>query len=529
MYKLLLVEDEEISRQVITRILSEDFSDSLEIFETGSGTKGLEIAVREQVQIVIMDINLGSTNGIHISADILRENPSARILILTAYDSFAYAQSALRLGVSDFLLKPVNRQELCRAVKTQMEDIRCSMERVRELALTQKNLEEMRRSLRDTLPCWLLSQETPATEISDVLELLGIRFQQAFVLLMEIKARNIYLDFQGKLRLRDRIREFLKEEYPPVRLCFYETGDCYLAGIVFEELEENRDAYDSRIRRMEFTYDMQNRIMKKFYVDIKIGISQETDRPDTLSRLYTQARCALSQGIAEVNDYQDVISQEIAGGYPQEEGERLVQALFSTQQGKLDHSYGEFIRCLAFDGDRHRYREGILRLLMEIYQELLTRFSSKESQISQFMFSEAMDIFQKDDFYLLEEEIRKLLHRVREMIEHKTSGQSHYLTDKIKKYIEENYRSKITLEDTSRKFSISSYYLSKLFKKETGFNLIEYVNLLRLKEAQHLLKETALTISVISDQVGFSDANYFTKLFRKTTGMKPTEYRNADL
>jgi AraC-like DNA-binding protein len=98
----------------------------------------------------------------------------------------------------------------------------------------------------------------------------------------------------------------------------------------------------------------------------------------------------------------------------------------------------------------------------------------------------------------------------------------------IQKYLNIRYKNKITLGSISEKFYISPFYLSRMFKKTTGFTFIEYLNSLRIREAQQLLKESQLNVSEIADKVGYENQTHFGRVFKKMTGMSPLQYKKMD-
>jgi AraC-like DNA-binding protein len=105
----------------------------------------------------------------------------------------------------------------------------------------------------------------------------------------------------------------------------------------------------------------------------------------------------------------------------------------------------------------------------------------------------------------------------------------HGKVSEIVKYVNIRYTKKITLESISESFYISPYYLSRSFKRVTGFTFIEYLNSLRIREAQQLLKESHLNVSDIADKVGYESQTHFGRVFKKITGLSPLQYRKMDL
>ena len=98
---------------------------------------------------------------------------------------------------------------------------------------------------------------------------------------------------------------------------------------------------------------------------------------------------------------------------------------------------------------------------------------------------------------------------------------------KAKAYVEAHIGSEISLDQTADSVGVNPFYLSKLFKEETGSNFIDFVNDVRLEKARSLLKKLELSIKEVSFDCGYSDQNYFSKIFRRKFGITPTEYRNS--
>lgn len=99
------------------------------------------------------------------------------------------------------------------------------------------------------------------------------------------------------------------------------------------------------------------------------------------------------------------------------------------------------------------------------------------------------------------------------------------LFKEVEKYIVENLKEDIDMENTAKKFNISSSYFSRIFKDVLGYNFSDYINMIRIKKSKELLKEGILTIKEICYEVGYSDPNYFSKVFKKYEGVTPSEYK----
>lgn len=102
---------------------------------------------------------------------------------------------------------------------------------------------------------------------------------------------------------------------------------------------------------------------------------------------------------------------------------------------------------------------------------------------------------------------------------------THKVISEITGYININYAKNITLHNTSEIFYLSPCYLSRTFKKFTGFSFVEYLNDVRIKEAKRLLQDTELSITEIAESVGYKSTTHFDRIFKNTTGISPLTYR----
>ena len=114
------------------------------------------------------------------------------------------------------------------------------------------------------------------------------------------------------------------------------------------------------------------------------------------------------------------------------------------------------------------------------------------------------------------------------VIRDQNEEQSETTVSRACKYIQENFRKDISLDDVSKEVNVSPYYFSKLFKEEVGENFIDYLTRLRIECSKELLRRAALTIREAGLQSGYSDPNYFSRIFKKQTGMTPREYREQN-
>jgi len=142
MYNLLIVDDEPIIRRGIKSLATLAEIGISEIFEAGNAEKCLEIVDKEHIDIIMLDINMPNTDGLTLAKMLKEKNKNFAIIMVTGYDYFEYMQTAIRLGVDDYLLKPVNKTDIelvLRRLIDKIEKIRLE-NRLSELSVTSENI-----------------------------------------------------------------------------------------------------------------------------------------------------------------------------------------------------------------------------------------------------------------------------------------------------------------------------------------------------------------------------------------------------
>ena len=120
MYRVLIADDEMIERTVLFRTLDKNLKGQCQIFQAENGRETLEIYEREQIQILILDIEMPGINGIEAAERIRQKDKECSIIFLTAFDEFSYAKKAITVRALDYLLKPYDEQELMLVVEEAM-------------------------------------------------------------------------------------------------------------------------------------------------------------------------------------------------------------------------------------------------------------------------------------------------------------------------------------------------------------------------------------------------------------------------
>ncbi|HEX9060554.1 MAG TPA: response regulator, partial [Clostridia bacterium] len=225
MFRLLVVEDEEMIRNKILNNTNWKENGFIEVFEAQDGYDALEIIKRNKIDIVITDIQMPKMNGIELVREIRKIDKRIRIVIITAYAEFEYAKESITLNVNDYILKPFKSKDLLMAVKKVMEGIvRESNERL-EIETLRKQLRENRKALQDKLFNDLLSNSYVGNIDNDLsyLELSNLKGKEYFTAVVNIS------------NFMDIIHENDEEQKYICNLTLFNWINKFLSGFVMEQ------------------------------------------------------------------------------------------------------------------------------------------------------------------------------------------------------------------------------------------------------------------------------------------------------
>lgn len=179
------------------------------------------------------------------------------------------------------------------------------------------------------------------------------------------------------------------------------------------------------------------------------------------------------------------------------------------------------------------YMNNLILKLLKNNNNVITFLPAEQQYIETLLNKMVLEIQNKPEAFEVSLQIilmEILIYAARYVKEHQTNtiinpSPVHQQISEIIQYINNNFSTNLSLPSVSKKFFISQYYLSRTFKEVTGFTFVEYVNSIRIREAQRLLQETDYKVIHISEKIGFGNISHFGRVFKKITGLSPLSYR----
>lgn len=526
MYKILIADDESIVIESLKFIISSKFGDSCEIETAKTGRSVIEIAENFRPDIAFMDIHMPGINGIEAMKEIRKSNNNVIFIVMTAFDKFDYAKETIKIGVLDYLSKPVSREDIENVLVKAMGIVDKRREvRKRDLTIKEK-LETIIPFMENGLIFTLLMGEESQEATGKYRDILGITQNYGYILVVEAKqefAGNISNVVGSSVRLEDHyelIKESIKVEINAV------VGPVMTNKIiVLAPYDKASMPYEYRTKLVERIRTLLHKLEDDINIDLRIGIGNVKSF-EKMNESYHEAISALQIGNGSVLHAQDVkVGVEYEDDYPIDTEKAIFAAV---EKGNYDLATNETIHFWNWMIKYHHDKlsdiqikviDFVLRAERTAYQKTnaMYKFSGRTNYLDEVM--GAKDLNQLKNWFF------EKISAAARMVQDSQEEMQRTPVEKAINFINENYKNDISLDDISQMVGISAYYFSKLFKNETGTNFIDYLTNLRISKAKELLDLGRLSVKEIGMEVGYPDPNYFSRIFKKNVGKSPSEYK----
>ncbi len=533
MLKVFLVEDEFVVREGIKNNIDWKSHGYEFCGEASDGELAFPMIQKLKPDIVITDIRMPFMDGLVLSKLIKKELPWIEIIILSGYSEFEYAKEGIKIGIAQYLLKPINGEDLIKEVDSLAVKIE---EKHKEREIKEKYMREMKENFlkerKDLFQYLVTGSKSPAEllEISGRLDidLSAIWYSIVLLKVQSMKhARDEYsnsiIEIEQKIEMLDSKKDLLIFDRNLEGKAFLFKADSKEDMIDFQEkylyqIKEILDDYENiryfggigepvnRLRELPFSFESASHAFAHRYLvkdslilnykEIKQGIYQEEIKFDIGSMDIKQIDRSKIREFLKFGDKEETIY--FVEEFFKDLGNNAMKSNMLRQYIIMDSYFciAEFVEGLSFakeEIDPPDSNSGVLQ--------------SEEN---------AMD-------YLI-----RIVHKALELREKAASNRYGDVVDEVIRYIEDNYADEeLSLNVLASHINFSPNHLSMVFSQQAGQTFTRYLTNYRMNKAKELLRCTSKRSSVISMEVGYKDPHYFSYLFKKTQGMTPTQYRGA--
>lgn len=534
--KVFLVEDEMVIRRGIKNSIDWEKEGYIFCGEASDGELAYPMIIKEKPDILITDIRIPFMDGLELCKLVKKELPNIKILILSGYDEFDYAKEAIRLGVTEYLLKPISSGKLLEALNGVSESIRREKE---DKDLVRKYMEEMRENTEHEKQKFFEQMIAGNLSMADALET-GKKYE------MNLSA-GMYNLLLFRFTLGEENRksgELLGEaEYAieklTERLEYVFEFQRGVEGWAFLLMADNEEQMSERVK--ELSKDLEE-IMKNYSTIAYFGgIGQPVARLRELEESFREAERALAarftmelNRIISVEDIRmaqnvDTLDDIEITSFGEIEKTRtmLEKFLNNGAEDEID----EFVDVYINELPEENLKSVLMRqyIIMDAYIVMMS-FCEKIEGIEGEMQAQSEELKNSMKTIQTLEEIKNYIRMLLKKIigvRDTISGRRYSdIIEIAKDQIRKTYMSdEISLNTIAAEVGMSPSYFSSIFSKEMGKTFVEYLTEIRMDRAKELLMCSSMKTSEIGYEVGYKDPHYFSYIFKKTQNCTPKEFR----
>lgn len=497
--KVVIVEDNPTTVLSLVKTIDWDVMKCEVAGTAGDGESGGVMIRQLKPDIVLTDIRMPVKSGLDMIADVREDVPDCRFVIITGYDEFQYASQAIKLGVFDYLLKPIDNEEVMRTVRRAAAVTRRQMEN--DVALEQAENLKMRAQLLT-----LLTNDSQRGQgVHELLSGAGLQFHTYYIMALQQTEERYFSQ-----AVLNRVEAVLaRRRMRTVTLLLYD-----LAVIFVPRGDDGKGWHEEAT---ELAYDLFDELVNP----VRIGVSGLGQSSHAIRQAYLQARRALWEAALRKGNRACVFYEDQGDGPVGQEHiadtQRQIDELIARAE-LTDGFAAEAARALAEQSGR-QYSN--LRAMMFLYTTgLRRRFGLSADEELDAVMSGIWFVSTEEDVRLCLKELNEAFLRRMDM------PKQSLLTRNALQYINLHAIEGIQLNDVADKLCVSANYLSALIRKETGVTFHEHMLEARMNVARSMLADPRILVEEVARAVGYGNYISFYNAFKRIEHMTPTEYRN---
>lgn len=530
MIKVVIVDDERMQREGISRHIPWAELNMDLVGSAGDGGEALELMERYHVDVLITDIMMYGMTGIELARKAKKRNPQLEIMIISGYDEFEFARSAIELEAYFFMLKPINIEQLKEKLKELSAKIESKRELENETLLMRKQLEESKpllvdKFLKDLIHGYLDNEETIHRR-ADALSVVTPESGYNILLIQIEDPFEQHRSEENHQLLFIQLYQYLVEQYENKGIVKLSKDNEYTLILY--------DIWQDEHQKLQHIDGIRESLQHLFNTTVTISVSSKKHTLLELHEAYREAEAAYWQvfylGKGCTICYQDIYPLMNHPVSIEDKVERLIAAV---EIGKYEHIEEEMDRILKLlpipsDTREHTLKAFCFGIMSDIYKiiynmdEKIEAIYGHEDRLWEPIYSfETIP----DARQWLVSTLTKLAKHIHDKSSHKHSS----VTNTIIDVLEQQYDEQITIEGLADKVFLTPNYICNIFKEHVGESIIDYLTKIRMNHAKNYLRETDMRIYEIADKTGFNSTSYFSSVFKKMFGVSPKEYREAGL
>ena len=511
MINVLVADDELLVRIGLRTTIEWEKNGFTIVGEAKNGKEAIELFEKFDADILITDIRMPVYDGLEVIKQLKEKKKDLKSIILTHYDDFSYAQKAINLGASEFILKNnLTSDNLLMILKKLSDELKPERQKKSD-------------SAGDSDQLYYILEKAILSNISKI-EYKGLShiiednsvYPHFFIAYGKISySDDLDIDLNNTEFLKNLSNVFVSKDNVKQAMMMVEDHLVYLYNIDFKTEDYKRE-------QGEITNILKRNIKQFFDLDMYFGVSSVGNNFADIPRLVTEGkkaceRCFFSDdkvilydpALENIRDDNVSIKPDVIRRYLHK-GD--IDSLCGYIEERFDKIYPTFnkmgVRKLFID---------FISLAQIIHQEKFSEEVVVNDEKFKYIYFDKLADFRA---------IKKYVKDIYRFVAGKTEDKSYsYYINKSIQYVQDNYERNITLDEVAEHSQISKSYFSLLFKQETGINFSAFLTNYRIEKCKEYMKESHYKIYEIAERVGFDNPYYFSKVFKEKVGISCKEYQ----
>ena len=527
LYKVILVDDEEEVREAIRKRINWEEIGFTVVGTAENGEDALELAETCEPDVVMTDIQMPFMDGLTLLKKLKEKLPDLRSVIFSGYDDFEYAKEAIRLESEEYILKPVDADELRQIFLRIKERLDEQLRQRRNVELLSKYYEDSRPMMKEQLIIGLLEGRELQFDLERYQKDFDLQIESAFYCAGAFRITPVTDDSEklDKNLMAVSLRQIVEERFKDVlsvEAFVYLDTVCVLARL------KSTGQYRTFVEEMDKICKVAHRSLD---ANVCAGIGRVYGNAESIHTSFLEAKDAFHHRIF-VGENQAICINDVEPACSVEDyvSEKQIRHIMRQVKVGTKESLEKEIRGFI---DKMKKSDINLSRLQIFYAEFVVELlrlsrghgiSIAEAGLGNINTNEEIAGFSSmDDFA---DRLTELTGILWEKISNGRLDTTKKMAEDAKQYISDHYsESTLSVDEICSHLGVGTSYFSSVFKKETGVSFVTYLTEVRMNEAQRLLDTTDEKSYIIAGMVGYEEPNYFSYVFKKHFGISPSRYR----